>query len=420
MTRRPVKLYLYLFPAFSGVALFCLILMGLAAYGLFDRLLTDEETRNLAVQSRILTGEFDYLLSAGKIDLVDDRCDALGKATGYRYTVILRNGNVIGDSAVKAPGMENHLSRPEVQKALQGVPAVDIRESRTTGEAYLYAAVPLDGGRMGVLRIARPYNQILGVLDTFYFRFLLILLLCLGVALLLSLGLARKLGRSLQRIVAFVRGVSVDESPLGEVETEGFPFEVVELKDCIVGLLSRFKLKVGRLDRLAHYDSLTGLPNRTRLYQVMEEALKSAGGEDRYAVLFFDIDRFKEVNDTLGHRAGDLLLTEVARRLETLAGEDRILARLGGDEFCGFLKLRHGSGEAREVSRRIDERILTPFRVEGRELVVSLSVGIALFPEDGRTRRELLHAADMAMYEVKRHRSPELPVEAGRSLPDGR
>lgn len=153
---------------------------------------------------------------------------------------------------------------------------------------------------------------------------------------------------------------------------------------------------------LAHYDGLTGVPNRMlftdRLEQACREALRS-GRE--VALLFVDVDRFKQVNDSMGHAFGDALLREIARRLLTCARESDTVARLGGDEFALLLDGVRGREDAEALAQRIGEAMRAPVRILERELRVSLSIGIALYPRDDQDVGALMCKADAAMYEVK-------------------
>jgi diguanylate cyclase (GGDEF)-like protein/PAS domain S-box-containing protein len=160
-----------------------------------------------------------------------------------------------------------------------------------------------------------------------------------------------------------------------------------------------------RLQQLAYHDPLTGLPNRLFFNERLEEALRSAGGvgvATRFAVLFVDLDRFKEVNDTSGHAVGDLVLFEVANRLRRVAG-DALVARLGGDEFLLLEQPgRRDSDAAAQLAERIRAVLGWPHRLAGREFILGSSVGVAHYPHDGSSADELVRAADAAMYREKR------------------
>jgi diguanylate cyclase (GGDEF)-like protein/PAS domain S-box-containing protein len=153
-----------------------------------------------------------------------------------------------------------------------------------------------------------------------------------------------------------------------------------------------------RLTWLAQYDPLTNLPNRRRLTQCLEEAIAQAG---RAAVMFIDLDRFKNVNDMLGHGVGDQLLVQAAKRLQACARDADVVARLGGDEFALVLPALASDADAAAVAARVVEALAQPFYLEGQPLFVSASVGIATYPENGRDAECLLKNADTAMYGAK-------------------
>jgi diguanylate cyclase len=149
--------------------------------------------------------------------------------------------------------------------------------------------------------------------------------------------------------------------------------------------------------RLAGTDELTGLPNR----RVFDERLASKLAEQEpLAVAIVDLDRFKELNDTLGHGAGDMVLSEVGPRLAGAVGEDGLIARLGGDEF-GVLLPGAGLARASEVARRIAASLQAPFVVQETEVLLDASVGVALYPKDGADAEALVQRADVAMYQAK-------------------
>jgi len=152
----------------------------------------------------------------------------------------------------------------------------------------------------------------------------------------------------------------------------------------------------------AHFDSLTGLPNRflalDRLSQMLADAKRN---RHKAAVLFLDFDDFKKVNDTLGHQIGDELLIEAARRLESVVRDNDVVGRLGGDEFIVLVKQENEAGTAAIVAEKLLEQFRKPFNLDGRDLVSTVSIGIAVYPQDGQTPAELLRQADSAMYHSK-------------------
>jgi diguanylate cyclase (GGDEF)-like protein len=185
----------------------------------------------------------------------------------------------------------------------------------------------------------------------------------------------------------------------------------------IVRDITERKSSEARIYNLAYYDELTELPNRQLFSQSLEQTIALARRDDqKFAVLFVDLDRFKRINDTLGHSVGDELLKEVAGRLQkcTRSGDTVIrfnsdgdegikLARLGGDEFVIKLYGIEDENAVSTVASRIISVLTPPFTCEGHQFVVTPSIGIAVYPEDGETGEELLMNADSAMYRAKFH-----------------
>lgn len=153
----------------------------------------------------------------------------------------------------------------------------------------------------------------------------------------------------------------------------------------------------------AHYDLLTGLPNRRLFLDRLEQEVKHAKRSGLpLAVLFMDLDGFKAVNDSLGHDAGDQLLTAVARRLTASVREEDTVARLGGDEFTVILSGTKQPADVELVAQTIIDTLAAPFMIAGQSVRISVSVGIALYPQDAMSPASLLQAADNAMYKAKK------------------
>ncbi len=152
-----------------------------------------------------------------------------------------------------------------------------------------------------------------------------------------------------------------------------------------------------RIRHLARYDSLTGLPNRMHMRERMEATLAMAGAKPS-AVLFVDLDQFKQVNDTLGHPRGDLLLRAVADRLKRLVRESDLVARFGGDEFVVVQTPISGPEEAAALARRIVAALSETYEIDGHQVVIGATIGIAMAPRDATGADHLLKNADMALY----------------------
>jgi diguanylate cyclase (GGDEF)-like protein/PAS domain S-box-containing protein len=175
---------------------------------------------------------------------------------------------------------------------------------------------------------------------------------------------------------------------------------------CFFSDISERKASEQRIHRLAYYDALTHLPNRTLFQDRLHSALLHAERQQTWVVLMFlDLDRFKPINDSLGHAAGDRMLKEMALRLLGCVDEDDTVARMGGDEFTLLLQPRPTQQAALNRAIHVAEQILAslvkPFVLEGREFFVTASIGVALSPQDGNELSQLMKNADTAMYHAK-------------------
>ena len=165
------------------------------------------------------------------------------------------------------------------------------------------------------------------------------------------------------------------------------------------------KLAEQRAHELSIRDALTGLVNRRALIQQLEHAVAYADRHhSEFALLFLDLDKFKRINDTLGHEAGDELLRQVAARLLAAVRVSDVVARLGGDEFVVLLEGAGASDNAARVARKIEQANLQPYRIGGRHVHTSSCIGIGLYPQDGGSAALLMRNADTAMYHAKQHK----------------
>ncbi len=167
--------------------------------------------------------------------------------------------------------------------------------------------------------------------------------------------------------------------------------------------ISQLKESQAQLERLVHYDPLTDLPNRRLVESRLQHALAKAGRQDHLvAVLFIDLDRFKDVNDSLGHPIGDELLQALAKRLTSRLRAEDTLARLGGDEFLVLVEDLVRPGDAATVAQTMLRELERPFSLpSGAEIYAGASIGISLYPNDGRSVTDLIKHADVAMYKAK-------------------
>ncbi len=174
----------------------------------------------------------------------------------------------------------------------------------------------------------------------------------------------------------------------------------------VVHDISARRARQQELEHQALHDLLTGLPNRRLIMDRLDHALSVAAREEKpLALLLLDLDRFKEVNDTLGHQVGDALLRQVARRLPGALRRSDTVGRLGGDEFAVVLPAVTDLAKASAIAWRIVESLAEPFQVESFALEVGASIGIALYPDHAEDATRLLRCADVAMYAAKRERA---------------
>jgi diguanylate cyclase (GGDEF)-like protein len=323
-----------------------------------------ETMTTLGMQPILLPGDLAAGQGEDHLDALDEQLklrdlDTLGI---LRLKVFNEDGVIVYSDERSIVG-EAHPDSPGIRRALTG--RVESRLTHGTfddgrGTRALEVYVPLrlgrDGTPDGVVEIYLPYEPVAAAIAEDSRR--LALLLAVGLLLLYA---------TLFRIVA---------------------------------VASR------RLRHQALHDDLTDLPNRTLLYDRMEVALAAAerSGEPA-ALLLVDLDRFKEVNDTLGHDTGDRLLEEVAARLQGVVRRGDTLARLGGDEFAVLLRGLPDRGMAAELAGRLQDAIARPFTLDGVVAVLDASIGIAHCPEHGTDVHTLVQRADVAMYDAKRSRT---------------
>ena len=212
--------------------------------------------------------------------------------------------------------------------------------------------------------------------------------------------------------------ISVNVQPIFK-EGETTPHRVVATMHDI----TEHKIAQEHIKKLAHFDQLTGLPNRTLLNDRFRYALSSAQRRgETLAVMFLDLDDFKDINDTLGHNVGDLVLMELAKRLKKAVREEDTLSRQGGDEFILILPAADADS-AGLVASKLIEGVARPCQIDRHELTVTASIGIAIFPHDGTDLESLSKNADIAMYRAKREGrnsfrfyAPEMQLNSARNL----
>ena len=296
-----------------------------------------------------------------------------------------------------APGLRARTGQALAQMALLAPAVAPIRH---------------DGAPMGTVELHADGQALL----SFVLTGLAALLACTAVSGVVGLLLARRMLRDmvtpLQALAQVAHAVRIDHATglrvpparLAELSQLGDDFNALlgELEDR-EALLQQ---KNAELRQIALHDSLTGLPNRASFEQHLQAAIAQARATGQsMALLFIDCDRFKQVNDTHGHAAGDALLIEVARRLQSQLRAGDVAVRLGGDEFAVVMAPPAGEVEATALSSRVSVAMLAPLVLKGGGILQpSVSAGSAVFPRQGSDMESLLRSADAAMYEVKARR----------------
>jgi diguanylate cyclase len=336
-------------------------------------------------------------------------------------TILLRDGRVLA-----------RYARKDVGAPLTGAVPVD-GHAFVGGHLLLERRVVLEGDVLGRVLIQSDLGAVRDRLVRYGFIALGVLAAASLVAFAISSRLQRvisdpidDLGKTMRRVAtesAFevrVRPRGNDElgalvegfnEMLGQIQARETALQAAhnELEERVEQRTLELQAQVDARKRdeemirqLAYYDSLTGLPNRLLFYDRLAQAVAHSQRFQRHvALLFLDLDRFKVVNDSLGHFLGDRLLREVAERLRGQVRKGDTLARFGGDEFALLTEGIHGPEDTARVALKLREALREPFVLDSRELYVTASIGISLFPDDGTDAESLLRNSDIAMYRVK-------------------
>lgn len=232
---------------------------------------------------------------------------------------------------------------------------------------------------------------------------------------------ARRLQQSRMALAGLTQALTVSERHSAEVQKK--LEALAEANSYLRSKLIEVERKVVMASHLAYHDALTGLPNRRLLLDRLNQAIaRPSRHKRRVALVFFDVDGFKAINDRLGHANGDRVLKEIARRLSGCLRATDTACRYGGDEFIVMLPELEGEQGAAAVVRKIRAHLAAPYLVDGALITVTLSIGTAVYPEDARDCHQLIKLADAAMYSVKTDGSAQSGREksADRSASGGR
>lgn len=281
-------------------------------------------------------------------------------------------------------------------------------QSLLSAYPVLEEPIVVDHQRVGAVIIQ---SDLLAMFEHIRFLALLVLivaLLTLGMAIVLGMQFQRLITAPIDALLGAMQQVTLNQDYAHRIPETGND-ELGQLMHGFNQMLTEIEIRdqslferQQQLDQLAHYDSLTGLANRPMLMDRLHQALHQARRyHQKLAILFIDLDGFKEINDTLGHKAGDELLKQVAARLNSIVRGSDTIARLGGDEFTICLHNVASAESACIVASKVVELYAEPFTLEGASCRITGSVGVSLYPHDAETVEALMKAADTAMYQAK-------------------
>ena len=261
--------------------------------------------------------------------------------------------------------------------------------------------------RSVIIGLSQPLDNVVLEATRLGWYTIQIVLVFSGLALILAALVSRVVTSPLNAMVKAIRSFSkervISPMPLGRKDEIGvLARSFHDMQTEMIEYLSELKESRSILEHIARHDPLTGLPNRTLFYDRLQQAIIQAKRDKtRLALIFIDLDNFKQVNDTLGHHIGDLLLKAAADRMQDCVRESDTVGRLGGDEFVVLLHLIEGQQDALPVAEKIRHAINQPLELDGQVLVASVSMGVATYPEHGSDEMQLMLNADRAMYHAK-------------------
>lgn len=265
----------------------------------------------------------------------------------------------------------------------------------------------IDRQRFLVLGLSKPLNDILSASNALGNTVLTIVMAFSLIAVLVAMLVSRVATRSINQMVEAVRRFGIEHAmgplPVTRQDEIGLLARTMqtmqnELSDHLKSLYENRS----HLDHLARHDTLTGLPNRLMFFDRLEQAISQAErGSGQLAVLFVDLDRFKQINDSLGHNVGDDVLKAAAQIFRSLVRKTDTVGRLGGDEFVVLFTDIDDERQVSAIAEKIILKFQQPITVGANDLYVHASIGIALYPRDGSNAAELVRHADVAMYQAK-------------------
>ena len=404
---------------------FILIVMAGGALGMYFRtsamqqMVVDTESHNIAMTNVFRNSlwsrfanfvELSYVRDAETLRQADEgtvlRAAVIGLMTDtsvIKIKLYNREGMTIFSTDPKQVG-ESKQDNPGFLSALAGTPISELTH-RNTFDSFEGTQSNIDVV-FSYVPVTNPKGQIEGVFELYHdvtdavsdinrtlWQLSLTVLGVLATLFFLQLVVVRRAQGILRTQSVALEEANRDLDQRVQTRTTELQAEVNERRSA-----------EARLDHLAHHDPLTGLPNRLMFAEQLKKSISNtARGERRLAVLFIDLDRFKEVNDTLGHSFGDKLLVDVTHRLVTRLRAGDSLARIGGDEFICILEDIKDAAEAGYTADKLIELLIEPFQILEHEIYIDASIGICIYPADGEDVDTLVRNADTAMYQAKEH-----------------
>ena len=296
-------------------------------------------------------------------------------------------------------------------KGVNVVTHVDDGPNKQDGHVAAFVRLPFGDTidkRFVILGLSQPIANITRETSQVGWETFQIIAVFSALALVLSMLVSRIVTGPLNAIVSAIKHFSrehvVSTPPLARNDELGLLSRSFhEMQTQIVAHLSELDEHRKALDHLARHDTLTGLPNRRMFFDRLGHAIVSSKRTGKYlAVLFVDLDRFKEINDTLGHAAGDKVLVNFANMLKSAVREADTVARLGGDEFVILLDSIDDPQQVKMVVEKLHELFQATMQINGKEIHVHASTGVSIYPKDGKNADELMQNADQAMYHSKK------------------
>ena len=398
------------FTLLTGTLIFATTLMLMT----LENVSAQRETRNLLIDRSVATLQATATRLAGAVSVnnsnyVDLYIEELIASIGADEMYVLNNRREVLGEAYSDDRPQGQLRAADL--AVMALGAGDTRYHLENGVLELAAPVYTEARRLvGIVYSRQSLDQLTASRNAAVRRQTLIGLFALGIFLPLA---ALIVGRALRPVRTLTEAARLASSKTLDMRIEvktGDELEV--LANAFNRMFARLDGNLKRIHRLAYVDLVTELPNRERFRKETERvARKALEDGSSGAVLFLDLDRFKRVNDSLGIGEGDRLLEMVGRRLtEVTRGcdlamnhdEPSMVARLGGDEFTVLLPHIHDSSDAARVATKLVDAIRLPFEISGHQVFLGVSVGVAVFPQDGADPETLMRHADLAMAHAKR------------------